>query len=453
MEEEEDDSVSTNAGRVSIITTQKTLTLCMRIEPQLLSMLWNQGSLRKVAGDRMILEFGRKGSASILPLPKGAIPSLSAPWQPSAGMTVELWLREYDTPAVLPNQTLLSVGSAPRGLSLRVPAAGPLAGVALHLSDGIQSVEMTTDKTCARALADASAAHHVALVIDAGPLIVLFIVDGILCDGGSDEWRGWHWLPRGLGDIAGDAQSAVIDRGGARPIEGGRVYGRALRTSEVIGNFRAGLPISERTTPGRRTVKSDDTSATALDPPSATLRPSRRSAVSVAAHASNITGLSFSVFDGKGRLLVAANPRALAFYVENRWQRLGDGLVLQSQFNVTGTTPILGAYAGHESRWLAGSTEVHCLIHAHARALTFTQMFPNGANGTNVTTQSCVGGSEGDAGCMSEPMGYFPAINPHAGLLPNLTYFGLSGNMNEYHQRGIGLVEPFGGMPGTGGCE
>jgi hypothetical protein len=144
---------------------------------------------------------------------------------------------------------------------------------------------------------------------------------------------------------------------------------------------------------------------------------------------------------------------ALAFYVAHRWWQLGNGLTLKSAQNVSGVHPVLGAYTGYESTWAAGSTDIVCAIHAHNEAVTFAQIYPDGAKGTNVITQSCQGSSEGDAGCMSEPFGYFPAIDPKAGLLPRLTYFGLSGNMNEYHERGVGLVQPFHGLPSTGGYK
>ena len=176
-------------------------------------------------------------------------------------------------------------------------------------------------------------------------------------------------------------------------------------------------------------------------------------AATISARADNSSGLNFSVFDPQGREILQSQPLALAFYVENRWHRLGDGLRLGLQRSTTGTHPILGEFSGHESVWMAGTTEVVCVAQAYPRAVIFSQRFPHGASGTNVTAQNCYGGSEGDSGCDSEPNGYFPAINPKAGLLPNLTYFGLSGNMNEYHQRGVGLVAPWGGLPSTGGYK
>jgi hypothetical protein len=173
--------------------------------------------------------------------------------------------------------------------------------------------------------------------------------------------------------------------------------------------------------------------------------------LSVTAHADNTNGLNFSVLDAQGRVVIQSQPLALAFFVEERWHQLNNGLVLMSARNVSGKHPILGKFTGHESTWAAGKTKIICAIHAHSRAVTFAQIYPDGATGTNVTTQSCQGGSEGSDGCMSEPFGYFPAINPDAGALPNLTYFGLSGNMNEYHERGVGLVQPYHGLPSTGG--
>ena len=62
---------------------------------------------------------------------------------------------------------------------------------------------------------------------------------------GVSQTRGWAWLPSGLGNLGGpDEEGDVlcVGSGYGGHVLGGRLYGRALRNSEVIGNFRAGLP-------------------------------------------------------------------------------------------------------------------------------------------------------------------------------------------------------------------
>lgn len=203
----------TAASHVSIVITQKTLALCARVEPTLISMLWSQlqqpGAPPVVSSEGLVLRFME--GVRELPLPPGALPSLSAPWRTdrasAAGITVEIWLRSIDQPV---NSTVVSIGNADGphgGLALLAAADG---AVEMRVSDGKQAaVALTTDAACARALTATRDDHHVVLVLDAGPLIALFVVDGVLCDGGTTRWRGWEWLPQ-LGDVTGGADRVSV---------------------------------------------------------------------------------------------------------------------------------------------------------------------------------------------------------------------------------------------------
>jgi len=75
--------------------------------------------------------------------------------------------------------------------------------------------------------------------VDAGPRVIAFIVDGKLCDGG--EWRqfGWGRFSPNLRDANGST-TLRIGPGLAGAVQSLRIYGRALRTSEAVANFRAG---------------------------------------------------------------------------------------------------------------------------------------------------------------------------------------------------------------------
>ena len=76
--------------------------------------------------------------------------------------------------------------------------------------------------------------HHVGIVIDGGPKVVSFVLDGALCDGGTDRPFGWGRFSRDLRDVNGVAQLSI-----GAGVQLMRVYDRALMTSEVIGNGRA----------------------------------------------------------------------------------------------------------------------------------------------------------------------------------------------------------------------
>ena len=77
-------------------------------------------------------------------------------------------------------------------------------------------------------------ARHVAVVVDGGPRLATWVVDGHFGDGGEDAVLGYAFFDA-LGDANGAATCAV--GAAARRV---RVYGRYLRTSELVANHRAG---------------------------------------------------------------------------------------------------------------------------------------------------------------------------------------------------------------------
>src|SRR5690606_22247594 len=86
--------------------------------------------------------------------------------------------------------------------------------------------------------------QHVAVIVDAGPRIISVVVDGILNDGGALREYGWGRFGPDLGDVNGRGRAVLAPRlyGELRSV---RVYDRPLRTSEAVGNHRAGLPSGE----------------------------------------------------------------------------------------------------------------------------------------------------------------------------------------------------------------
>jgi len=81
--------------------------------------------------------------------------------------------------------------------------------------------------------------HHVAVIVDGGPKVITFIVDGLLCDGGEARQFGWARFHAALADVNGAERARI-----APALEGElgrlRLYDRYLRTSEAVGNWRAG---------------------------------------------------------------------------------------------------------------------------------------------------------------------------------------------------------------------
>ena len=94
-----------------------------------------------------------------------------------------------------------------------------------------------------------SGAAAVGVVVDAGPMLATFLVDGLLCDGGhaGAKWAaGWAWLPpikalegsptMAVGACA-EGQKACAAYSGS--VARGFVYERALMNSELVASSRA----------------------------------------------------------------------------------------------------------------------------------------------------------------------------------------------------------------------
>jgi len=92
---------------------------------------------------------------------------------------------------------------------------------------------------CDQGVLQAGRLHHVVVTVDDGPKIISFVVDGVLCDGAAQRQFGWGRFSPHLGDVSGAAQITLAPtlRGEIKVL---RVYNRFLRTSEAVGNFRAG---------------------------------------------------------------------------------------------------------------------------------------------------------------------------------------------------------------------
>jgi hypothetical protein len=118
-----------------------------------------------------------------------------------------------------------------QGFCLQTTARGTLD---LVLNDG--RTENRWD--CDPGLLQAGMLHHVVIVVDGGPKVITFVVDGTLCDGGEVRQFGWGRFSPHLRGVTG-ARTLRIAPSLEGELERVRVYGRALRMSEAIGNYRA----------------------------------------------------------------------------------------------------------------------------------------------------------------------------------------------------------------------
>jgi len=194
-----------DGGQFYLTETQKTIARVHPVDRTLLEGLWSQFENRTVAADEPIAGL--------------------------AGFAIDLWI-EFQTLA--PGQTILD-GRSEQGQGICVQTVSGGA-VEVVLNDG----DVESLWSCDSGLLKAGQLHHIVANIDAGARIITFVVDGRLCDGGPARQFGWGRFDADL-ERAGAGKPLGVAASFSGRIHRLRVYRRPLRTSEAVGNYRAGL--------------------------------------------------------------------------------------------------------------------------------------------------------------------------------------------------------------------
>ncbi len=225
-----------DGGKYYLTETQKDIARVHEIDASLLEGLWNQFDNNSVATGSLVLELPAAGSsmpqtAAMPQLPVLLVRDSQRPDHGAkdlrTGFTVDLWLR---LESLASGQMLIdSRGASGQGLCLRTTRRGTIEIV---LNDG--RTENRWDSDPGRI--QAGALHHLAAIVDGGPKIITFVIDGKLCDGGDYRQFGWGRFSPNLYHANGGDQLRI-----GPAVRRLRLYGRALRTSEAVGNWRAGL--------------------------------------------------------------------------------------------------------------------------------------------------------------------------------------------------------------------
>lgn len=213
-------------GRYWVTETQKTIARVHEIDKNLLEAVWTQGEVKEVVRDGLVVELDDRAiQAGTAKLPK------PLDVEASGGITLDSWFQFDDLAA---DQIIVDSRTADGvGLALVMTESNTIR---IELNDGRTKASWESDP----GLLAAGELHHVAAIVDAGPGIISFVVDGVLADGGETRAFGWHRYSGILGDVSGSGEFRFSPalRGGLKKL---RIYNRFLRTSEAIANFYAGL--------------------------------------------------------------------------------------------------------------------------------------------------------------------------------------------------------------------
>ena len=229
-------------GRFWLTETQKRVGRVHALSPALVAGLFAQHETAAVPRDALRLELSAPADGKLsdacdlpaLPLFTQADPTrIERPSQSTrAGFTLELSL-VFDTLA--PGQVVLDARAPDgAGFCLRTTERETLE---LTLSDGRTVNTWDTDPGVLRA----GARHTVTAIVDGGPRLILFVVDGVLGDGGTHRAFGWGRFSPHLQHARGAPRLQLAPRLDGRLMRV-RLFERAWRVSEAVASWRAGLP-------------------------------------------------------------------------------------------------------------------------------------------------------------------------------------------------------------------
>lgn len=211
-------------GRFWFTLKQAGVLRMLEADRALLDGLWRQESLCEVCGNGVVAScvgFSETGRSFAVPPEFGSFAG--------GGLSVELWV----TPDfAAPGETLFSTRKGRRGIRVGTTSVKGLLVLRIELYDGDRQVVWHADPEVLRK----DLLHHVVFVCDAVAGRLGAVVDGKVCDGGEKRFYGWGEIPAGLWAVSASERARI-----SASVKQARLYDRALRTSEAVGNFRAGL--------------------------------------------------------------------------------------------------------------------------------------------------------------------------------------------------------------------
>ncbi|MHB1354688.1 MAG: exo-alpha-sialidase [Anaerolineae bacterium] len=221
-------------GQYYLTETQKQVARVHHIDPELLQGLWNQSEPPVLRSEVPVLALDRlalnKPSSVELPnLPDFTLRDHQradyGTLLTRAGFTLELLLQ---MDALEPGQILLDNRNQQRiGFCLHTVTSG---AVELVLNDGRTENRWASDPGTLQA----GVVQHIVVIVDGGPHVILYVVDGHLQDGGEYRQFGWGRFSPNLRGVNSGAPLRI--GGGLKgALYGLTIYGRALRVSEVVG--------------------------------------------------------------------------------------------------------------------------------------------------------------------------------------------------------------------------
>ncbi len=209
-----------DSGRFFITETQKTVARVHEVDRGMLEGLWSQFEPGRVA------QGAQEYSGSQIDMPDLDV---------HGGFALDFWMRLKE---LSPGQVILDARN-PEGKGVALELSNRFS-LRLTLGDGKTQSNWESDCGTGPGTLRVNRWQHVSAIVDGGPGIVMFVVDGVLNDGGPGRQFGWGRFDPSTGDVNG-ARRAILGRKLTGEIRHFRIYPRRLRVSEAVGNYHAGM--------------------------------------------------------------------------------------------------------------------------------------------------------------------------------------------------------------------
>jgi len=217
-------------GEYYLTETQKDVARVHKMDRRLIEGLWQPAGPSE--GVLLRVDDGKVASVAAPEFPLFVKRSRRADYgtdHTRAGVSFDLFFRLENTAAGL---TLVdNPDSGGRGFAIRT-ARGNSLEITVH--DGRTQNRWSSDE----GVLTAGKLHHAVIVVDGGPNVISFVVDGKFNDGLEQKQFGWGRFHPQLHSLNGGPKLR-LDPHLMRLL----IYGRVLRTAEAIASFRTGLAI------------------------------------------------------------------------------------------------------------------------------------------------------------------------------------------------------------------
>ena len=140
-----------------------------------------------------------------------------------AGFTIDMNMKLESLPV---GQVLLdSRMENGQGLLVTTTEQG---AVEIKMNDGRTTCNWDSDP-----ILKAKQEHHITIIVDGGPKIISFVIDGQICDGGTTRQFGWGRFNPNIRSANGAKALLVSDA-----VSKLKIYDRPITVSEAVGNYR-----------------------------------------------------------------------------------------------------------------------------------------------------------------------------------------------------------------------